>query len=346
MAIGAAELDRLLVAAKDACPRAQWEEAVATATRVIDHDPKCAGPYQVRAEAYRRLKRFEPALADLAVAIRLAPQAPSPYVIRATILKGRNRFVEAITDLTQALSLDPRLAAAFALRAQCGNAIGDHKGASDDLEEMVRIDPNRPVPMLEDPVSAGDGTSAVATAGARFWKQGGQGADLSTLADGEAVDKGYRSHPAIDDEEAPEALGAASGYKPETSARPIPRTPASRPRRGSRGGGYGPLVVLGVAAGVGLGVFVALKALAPQPAASSPAPLASDRGAPSRVPGRRSPRHHALRSSSSPRRPRTPSRSSIFASTGPMRPTRSYSRTSMAGPRSGIPRCGSSATGL
>ena len=51
----------------------------------------------------------------------------------------------------------------------------------------------------------------------------GRDDERALFADGKPVDRTYRSRPAVSDEDAPEVLGAASGYKPETVTRPIPR---------------------------------------------------------------------------------------------------------------------------
>jgi len=171
----------------------------------------------VRAEAHRRLKSPERALTDLAVAVRLDPEQAGPYVIRAEILRRRLAFDQAIADATHALSLDPHNAAAFSIRAQCRHAIGDHEGAAEDVQEMLLIDPTRPVPDL----GAGSPSPgpAMTPDGERFRKQAGPGGldgNRGVFADGRPVDRTYKSRPVVGDEDAPEALGAASGYKPET----------------------------------------------------------------------------------------------------------------------------------
>jgi tetratricopeptide (TPR) repeat protein len=100
----ASEIQKLLQAARLHLAQGQLHEAVTQTTEAIRLDAKQAAAYLVRAEALRRLKRPERALADLAVAIRLDPQKPSPYVIRAEILKRRNQFDQGIADATHALT--------------------------------------------------------------------------------------------------------------------------------------------------------------------------------------------------------------------------------------------------
>lgn len=233
MDFSTSEVQKLLQAARLNLAQGQFHEAVAQATEVIRQDSKQTAAYLLRAEAHRRLKKLERALADLAVAIRLDPQQPGPYVIRAEILKRRNIFDQAIADATYALTLDPRNAAAFSIRAECRSAIGDLDGANEDVQEMLLIDPTRPVPTLGITIGSGDAAPKMASDSERFWKEAARNLteDERTLfADGKPVDKSYRSRPVVSDEDAPEILGAASGYKPEVISRPIPTT-----RAGSKG---------------------------------------------------------------------------------------------------------------
>ncbi len=229
MGLFTAEVERLLQAARLHLGKGELHESVGQATEVIRRDSKQPAAYLVRAEAHRRLNHPDRALADLAVAIRLVPQQPGPYVIRAEILKRRNLLDQAIADATHALSLDPRNAASFSIRAECRSAIGDVEGAGEDVQEMLLIDPTRPVPTLE--AKRASSASEVELSNERFWKQAGKAdpkQQLGIFADGKPVDQTYRSRPVVSNEDAPEALGVASGYKPESISQPIPRIRARR----------------------------------------------------------------------------------------------------------------------
>src|SRR5205809_885954 len=107
MGSSATEVERLLQAARLELAHGKFHEAVTQATEAIRLDGKIPAAYLVRAEALRRLKHPDRALADLAVAIRLDPQQPGPYVVRAEILKRRNMFDQAIADASYAIMLDP-----------------------------------------------------------------------------------------------------------------------------------------------------------------------------------------------------------------------------------------------
>jgi tetratricopeptide (TPR) repeat protein len=156
MSSSAAEVERLLQAARLHLAQGELHDAVGRATEAIRLDGKEPAAYLVRAEAHRRLNRPDRAVADLSVAIRLDSNQPSPYVIRAQILTKRCLFDQAIADATNAIILDARSAAAYSIRAECRSAIGDKEGATEDVHEMLRIDPTRPLPDLRARSVSGD----------------------------------------------------------------------------------------------------------------------------------------------------------------------------------------------
>ena len=248
MGLLTAEVEQLLQAARLHLAKGELHEAVGQTTEVIRRDTKQPAAYLIRAEAHRRQNKPDRALADLAVAIRLDPNQPGPYVIRAEILKRRNLFDQAIADATHAITLDPRNAGAYSIRAVCRSSIGDMEGAIEDVQEMVHIDPTRPVPNLRAKSVSGEPIPAMASDDERFWKQSG-GANPNrhsdTFADGKPVDKTYRARRVVSDDDAPEALGVASGYKPETIGRPIPRMREQSTK--TVGNGAGLILILGVA---------------------------------------------------------------------------------------------------
>ena len=279
-----ADLASLVAQAREALAVRCLDTAIEAAGRALKVDPKCVDAYLMRAEAYRRTDKYERALADLAVAVRLAPDRPGPYIVRAEILKRRNVFDRAIADATHALILDPRNASAFSIRAQCRHAVGDREGAADDVRAMLDIDPTRAVPDLPTLPST---PQSAAIHDERFWKEPGDGRrpdDPSLFADGKPIDRSYRSRRTVADEDAPEELGAASGYRPEVVLAPLPRTRTVRRRSLSRNGGLATLA-FGVLLGA-VGVFWALDRTPPTGVPAAPKVVASppDAGAISESP--------------------------------------------------------------
>lgn len=242
-----------------------YHDAIELATRAIRLDARHAQAYLVRAMAMRKLNQVDRALADLTLAIRLEPDRPTPYVIRAEILVRRCQFDQAIADATQVIFLDPGNAAAYSVRAQCRHALGDQEGAAEDVQQMLLIDPTRPVPELGARPGS-DSPPATAADDERFWKQaGGREDERALFADGKPVDRTYRSRPAVSDEDAPEALGVASGYKPEVIARPIPRM-RGRANKSLGHGGGGAILMLGVMMVAGFALWLVIRgATGPEP---------------------------------------------------------------------------------
>ncbi len=267
------DLASLVAQAREALAARRLDSAIEAAGRALKVEPRCVDAYLMRAEAYRRTDKYERALADLAVAVRLAPDRPGPYIVRAEILKRRNVFDQAIADATHALILDPLNASAFSIRAQCRHALGDREGAADDVRAMLDVDPTRAVPDLPAVASP---SSPAAILDERFWKEPGDGRrpdDPTLFADGKPVDRTYRSRRTVADEDAPEELGTASGYRPEVVLASLPRTRAVRRRPLSRNGGLATLtfgVLLGAA-----GVFWALDRTPPTGVPAAPKVVAS-----------------------------------------------------------------------
>ena len=231
MSSPATEVERLLQAARLHLGKGELHEAVGQATEAIRRDGKQPAAYLVRAEAHRRLKHPDRALADLAVAIRLDPNLPGPYVIRAEILKRRNQLDQAIADATYALTIDPRNAAAFSIRAECRSAIGDVEGADEDVQEMLLIDPTRPVPNLHARVPTGESTSKMASDDQRFWKEAGSSKPKvqgDIFADGNPADRSLKSRKPVGTNDPAEALVDASDYRPEVLPAPMPRFHGNR----------------------------------------------------------------------------------------------------------------------
>ena len=276
MGSSTAEIETLLQAARLHLAKRELHEAVGQATEVIRQDSKQTAAYLVRAEANRRLKRPDRALADLAVATRLDSNQPGPYVIRAEILKRRNVFDQAIAAATHALTLDPRNAAAFSIRAECRSAIGDEQGATEDVQEMVHIDPTRSVPDLRGKSESDDPSPAMASNDKRFWKQPG-GDDpkrqSDIFADGKPVDRSLKARKPVR-RDAAEILAEVSDYRREVLPAPLPRGRARQ--YASIRSPWLAVVLIAVGLAFAAGVVIATRNFAPIPDARAVAVRSSD----------------------------------------------------------------------
>jgi eukaryotic-like serine/threonine-protein kinase len=94
----------------------QYDRAIAEATTAIDRfggkeneasDPRGFFKYEVRADAYAALKKYEEALADYDRALALVPSRPWLYTGRARACFHLARYDNALADLAKAVELNP-----------------------------------------------------------------------------------------------------------------------------------------------------------------------------------------------------------------------------------------------
>lgn len=81
------------------------KEAMAAYNAAVRLDPKSAGVYQRRGNAYRRLGQYHNALSDYNRAIRLDPQVAESYAGRAFAHTLLSQDKEARRDVTRAIEL-------------------------------------------------------------------------------------------------------------------------------------------------------------------------------------------------------------------------------------------------
>lgn len=100
--------------------------------------------YVFRGDLYRRMRIFEPALADLNAAVELNPDDPISFVYRGQIYRCMNQYPQAVEDFTKAIELDPDYAYAYYLRGialsqncQCESAPSDFESALSDFETAI-----------------------------------------------------------------------------------------------------------------------------------------------------------------------------------------------------------------
>jgi tetratricopeptide (TPR) repeat protein len=105
-------------------------------------DKNRADVYLQRGSMYRRLGKFDLALADFNLSIRYSPASADAYTGRGNSYRGLHKLDESIADHSEAIRLDPRNATAYNNR---GNALSDKKEfprAIADYDEAIMLNPN------------------------------------------------------------------------------------------------------------------------------------------------------------------------------------------------------------
>lgn len=122
----------------------RFPEAVSDFTAVIRLNPKIAGYFDNRQNAFKGQGRLEEALADANEAVRLAPTYSFVYFGRGNIFTVMGRSNLALKDYTTAISLDPNNAGLYGGRGEIFLKIGSLREAIADFDEAIRLDPKNP----------------------------------------------------------------------------------------------------------------------------------------------------------------------------------------------------------
>jgi tetratricopeptide (TPR) repeat protein len=137
------DLDLLLLKGEILVRQHAFEQAVTLYTEVMGAHPECVGARLFRAQAYRRLKRFDEALADYDAI--MAPEQVEPGTVpiwhryqRAAVLCMARRAAEAAADYQQVRAVVGRPHYADARRAVILHELGRHEEATAVLEEAQR----------------------------------------------------------------------------------------------------------------------------------------------------------------------------------------------------------------
>lgn len=104
---GSPALDLLLERGREALEAGDTEAAIAHLTALTDHAPDFAEGFNARALAYYRVKRYGPALADLARTLELNPAHFGALMGVGTILEEAGRYDEALRAYEAARAIHP-----------------------------------------------------------------------------------------------------------------------------------------------------------------------------------------------------------------------------------------------
>jgi tetratricopeptide (TPR) repeat protein len=119
----------------------KFDLALADFTMSISYDPKSADAYTGRGNAYRGLHKFDESIADHSEAIKLDPKNPSAYNNRGNAWRDKDDNQQAIADYGRAIKLDPHYAIAFYNRALARLDADDKAGGAADLREALKLQP-------------------------------------------------------------------------------------------------------------------------------------------------------------------------------------------------------------
>jgi tetratricopeptide (TPR) repeat protein len=119
-------------------------EARAHLSAALALRPDLDNVYPVRAEAARRLRRWEDAVADATRYLEKYPYAHNVRRLRATANHGRKHEAEAAQDLTMLLSEYPQDIDLWEQRADCYKALGQKEKAAADRAQALKLAAHNP----------------------------------------------------------------------------------------------------------------------------------------------------------------------------------------------------------
>jgi tetratricopeptide (TPR) repeat protein len=119
----------------------KFELALADFTMSIHYDPQSAYAYTGRGNAHRGLHQIDEAIADHSKAIELDPKYAEAYSNRGNAWRDKHDFKRAIADYDAAIRINPHYALAFYNRANTRLDENDEQGAIADYREALRLEP-------------------------------------------------------------------------------------------------------------------------------------------------------------------------------------------------------------
>lgn len=122
--------------------KGQNEKAIKEYTKALELDPKHKNANNHRGIAYKRLNRFDLAMADFNRALELDPNDADSYANRGLIYTAQRRFDLALKDFDRAIQLDPQLAMAYWGRGSALIGKGQRDRAMQNFNKAIEIDPN------------------------------------------------------------------------------------------------------------------------------------------------------------------------------------------------------------
>jgi tetratricopeptide (TPR) repeat protein len=124
----------------------KFDLALADFNLSIRYSPASADAYTGRGNSYRGLHKLDESIADHSEAIRLDPKNSTAYNNRGNALSDKKEFTRAIADYDEAIKLYPNYASAYYNRGLARKDTNDKDGAIADFRQALKINPNMPQP--------------------------------------------------------------------------------------------------------------------------------------------------------------------------------------------------------
>jgi S1-C subfamily serine protease len=126
----------------------QLDLALLDASMAIHLAPSYSFVYRGRANVYNDMGKFDLAIGDYNKAIELAPQDGGLFIERGKIHRGQANFDQAIFDFSHALELDQKWDAAYRERGLTYQQLEQPAKALADLEVYNKLEPGDPTVIL------------------------------------------------------------------------------------------------------------------------------------------------------------------------------------------------------
>ncbi len=120
----------------------KFELALADFTMSIHYDPKSAYAYTGRGNAHRGLHQVDEAIEDHSKAIELKPDYAEAYSNRGNAWRDKKDNKRALADYDAAIKINPHYALAFYNRGNTRLDEGDKDGAIADYRAALKIEPH------------------------------------------------------------------------------------------------------------------------------------------------------------------------------------------------------------
>ena len=120
----------------------KFELALADFSESLRHDPNSADAYTGLCNAYRGLDLYDLAIAAHTEALRLKPNNATAYNSRGNVYQDMKHNDRAIADYDTSIKLDPKYATAYYNRGNSRRAAGDRDGAVADFQQALKLNPH------------------------------------------------------------------------------------------------------------------------------------------------------------------------------------------------------------